>query len=353
MAYLDHPASTDRAEVDAVTGQDCVALAIVDRFDGSERFWRLENGSDARELGSAAGVCQEAEVADPAKALRKHVEQKAADELVGIERHHLGSVVGAIVLPTKADIAVLAGEQPAIGDRNAMGIAAEIGENLLWPAERTLGVDDPFDFAQGIEMTAEHRRVAEVCQIAKECELGVVERRLQVLQEQTSVQPRQNSDRQEKAGPATDPASIAGKAAARDDAMGMGMMRQGLTPGVENGDHAGLSSEMPGIDADEADRLGCRLEQDVVDDRLVLERDDGDGPRHREDDVEVSDWQQVGLPIGKPLGARQGLALRAVPVTTAVVGDANQAAVVALLNVPAERRSAARLDGGHDAALVR
>jgi hypothetical protein len=68
--------------------------------------------------------------------------------------------------------------------------------------------------------------------------------------------------------------------------------------------------------------------------------------------VEIRDWQQVGLPIGKPLGACQTLALGAVPVTTAVVGDANQAAVIALLDMAAERRGAASRDGGHDTALV-
>ena len=106
------------------------------------------------------------------------------------------------------------------------------------------------------------------------------------------------------------------------------------------------------IGADDADRLGRGLEQDVVHDRLVLERDGGDGRRHGEDDVEIRDRQQVGLTIGQPLGARQALALGAVPVATAVVGDADHAAVVALLDMPAERRGAASLDRGHDAALV-
>jgi hypothetical protein len=39
-------------------------------------------------------------------------------------------------------------------------------------------------------------------------------------------------------------------------------------------------------------------------------------------------------------------------VATAVVGNADHAAAVALLDMAAERRGAASLDGGHDAALV-
>ena len=40
-----------------------------------------------------------------------------------------------------------------------------------------------------------------------------------------------------------------------------------------------------------------------------------------------------------------------MPIAAGIVGDADLAAVLALLDMPAERRGAARLDGGHDAAL--
>jgi hypothetical protein len=121
---------------------------------------------------------------------------------------------------------------------------------------------------------------------------------------------------------------------------------------VENGNHACLAAEVLRIAADDADRLSRGLEQDVVNDRLVLERDGGDRGRHGEDDVEIGDRQKVSLTIRKPLGARQALALRAVPVATAIVGDANHAAVIAALDMAAECCGTAGLDGGHDAALA-
>ena len=126
------------------------ALAIVSRFDYRRRYWRLESAADERKLGGPAGVRQEPEVADAAEALRQNVKQKAADEFIGFERHHLGLVVVAIVLPTEADMAILAGEQPAVGDRDPMGVAPEIGEILLGAGERPLGVDDPFELAQNV-----------------------------------------------------------------------------------------------------------------------------------------------------------------------------------------------------------
>lgn len=115
----------------------------------------------------------------------------------------------------------------------------------------------------------------------------------------------------------------------------MRMMRQGLPPGVENGDHPSLGTEMLRVGADETDRLGRRLEQDVVDHRLVLQRDSGYWRRHGEDNMEIGNRQQIGLALGEPLGAREALALWTVPIATAVVRGANQAAVVAPLDMAA------------------
>ena len=55
--------------------------------------------------------------------------------------------------------------------------------------------------------------------------------------------------------------------------------------------------------------------------------------------------------MGEPLGPRQPLALGAVPIAARVVGDAGRPAVLAALDMAAERRGAARLHGGHDTAL--
>jgi hypothetical protein len=76
---LDHASSADGTEVDAMAGQDGIALTIVSRFDRRRWCGRLESGADKRELGGPAGVRQEPEVADAAETLWKNVEQKATD----------------------------------------------------------------------------------------------------------------------------------------------------------------------------------------------------------------------------------------------------------------------------------
>ena len=99
-------------------------------------------------------------------------------------------------------------------------------------------------------------------------------------------------------------------------------------------------------------RLGRGAEQEVVDHRLVLVGDVGDLGRQREDDVEVADRQQIGLARGEPLPCRRALALGAMPVATAVVGDAAVAAVLARLDMAAEGGGAAGLDRRHHLQLA-
>ena len=114
---------------------------------------------------------------------------------------------------------------------------------------------------------------------------------------------------------------------------------------MEHGGEADAGAEMPGIGGDGEQRLGCRAEQQIVHHRLVLVRDRGDLGRQGEDQVEVADRQQIGLAGSEPILRRRALALRAMPVATRVVGDLTVAAILAALDMTAEGRRAAALDG--------
>jgi hypothetical protein len=141
-------------------------------------------------------------------------------------------------------------------------------------------------------------------------------------------------------------------AAARHDHVDMRVMGHGRAPGVEHGGDADVGAEMLGIGRDRQHGLGGGLEQQVIDDRLVVVGDIGDGPRQREDDVEVADRQQLRLTLGEPLLCRRALAFWAVPVAAAIVGDDRVRAVLAARDVAAERRGAAALDCAHHLHLV-
>ena len=124
-----------------------------------------------------------------------------------------------------------------------------------------------------------------------------------------------------------------------------------LAPGVQHGRDADVGAQMLRIGGDRRQRLGRGREQQAVDLGLVLVGDGADRGRQREHDVEVGNRQQLCLARRKPRLRRPPLALGTVAVAAGVIGDARVRAVVAALDMTAERRRAADLDRRHDAPL--
>nr|POF04829.1 hypothetical protein CFP56_79053 [Quercus suber] len=129
-------------------------------------------------------------------------------------------------------------------------------------------------------------------------------------------------------------------------------MSQRRAPGVEHGRDADAGAEVARVGRDRQHGLRRGPEQEVVDRGLVGEGDVGHRGRHREHDVEIADGQQVRLARRQPLARGRALALGAVPVAAGVVGDAGVAAALAGLDVAAESRGAAGLDGRHHLELA-
>ena len=130
------------------------------------------------------------------------------------------------------------------------------------------------------------------------------------------------------------------------------MMGERRAPGVEDGGEADARAQMFGIGGDGGQGLGGGPEQEVVDDGLVLERDRADRRRQGEDDVIVGDWQKLRLAFFEPLPRRRALTLRAMSIAAGIVGDAFVRAVLAALDVSAERGGATGLDRRHDLQLA-
>jgi hypothetical protein len=196
--------------------------------------------------------------------------------------------------------------------------------------------------------------VGKWCKVAEEGQPARVVECDQSGEEQAAEQLAQDAHRQKERRPRRYPAlSIECDATARHDHVHMGVVRQCRSPGVEHGGDADPCAQVARIGGDRQHRLGRRVEQQVIDRGLVVERDVGDLGGQSEDNVEVADWQQVCLTFGQP-GARGGaLTLGTVPVAAAVVGDPPMAAVLASLDMTAQGRSAAMLDRRHDLELMK
>jgi len=82
--------------------------------------------ADAGDVGGAIAVSQEAVVADAVLALGKHVDEEAADELVRLQRHGLVAAgpLDPVVLDPEGDAVGAGPDQAAVGDGDAVGVAA-------------------------------------------------------------------------------------------------------------------------------------------------------------------------------------------------------------------------------------
>src|SRR5215472_9454844 len=115
----------------------CGGVLLLKLNDAGQSTEQLAGAGD---VGGTIAVGEEAIVADPVEALGQHVHQEAADELMRGERHRLPAVgavgaVDAVVLPPEGDGIGVGGDQSAVGDGDAMGVAREIAQDLL--ARRT------------------------------------------------------------------------------------------------------------------------------------------------------------------------------------------------------------------------
>ena len=100
-------------------------------------LWNGEQFARSGDVVGARTAGEQAVVADAVEAVRQDVAQEAPDELAGGECHDLLALVtiGAIVLPSEGDTGAVAGDQPAVGDGDAVSIARQLGQHGLRGAE--------------------------------------------------------------------------------------------------------------------------------------------------------------------------------------------------------------------------
>src|ERR1700674_3754855 len=86
---------------------------------------RIEQLTRPRDVLGTLAAGEQAVVADTVEAGRQHMDEEAADELVGGECHDLlpFATLGAIVLPLEGDAVTVERDQAAVGDGDAMSVA--------------------------------------------------------------------------------------------------------------------------------------------------------------------------------------------------------------------------------------
>jgi hypothetical protein len=116
------------------------------------------------------------------------VDQEAADELVGVERHKLVTSValGPVILPFERDALAVEGDEPAVGNGDPVSVARKVGEHCVRSAKRPLGIDHPFGLSQCGKPGFEGCRLGEGGLVGKELQAPGMVGGGQPFQEQTA-----------------------------------------------------------------------------------------------------------------------------------------------------------------------
>src|SRR5713101_4009996 len=88
-------------------------------------------------------VGEEAVVPETHEAAGEHMQEEAADKFVGVERHGLSPIALTTVPVGKADPPIADIKDAVVRDGDAMGIAADIIQDVLRACKGWLGVDHP------------------------------------------------------------------------------------------------------------------------------------------------------------------------------------------------------------------
>ena len=144
------------------------------------------------QLFFAVSIAQEPVIANTVESTGENVEEESPNELLGGERHDFLLIVVAVVPPLELDLPVFDFQDPMIGNRDPVGVAADVVHHLLGAGEGRLGVDDPFGMVQGIEMPAENLRVSKGLEGREELEFAGIESLLQISQEQSAKEAGQH-----------------------------------------------------------------------------------------------------------------------------------------------------------------
>jgi len=104
--------------------------------------WCAEQPASQCNVVGPVAIGEEAVVTDAVKSVGQDVDQKAADELVGVERHQLvaGLGLGPVILPFERHALAIKGDEPAVGNSNPVGVAGQVGQDSVGSAKRRFSI---------------------------------------------------------------------------------------------------------------------------------------------------------------------------------------------------------------------
>jgi len=115
--------------------------------------------------------------------VREYVEQEATQELCNRERQGSFLVAMGRVSPAKGHLAVGKRDEAVVGNGDAMGVAAEVLQNMFWTSEGWLAVDHPWMTEPWPEECGKGLGGSQGLQFSMECQLVAGEGTLEASHE--------------------------------------------------------------------------------------------------------------------------------------------------------------------------
>ena len=175
--------------------------------------------------------------------------REPSDELYIVQGHlqFLGSF--SIILVAKNSLFGSDGEDPVVGDGDFVRVSAQVFQHRFGMSEGPLCIDYPVFLEQGIDQF-----LVGICPGFK-C--------LHILGPEDFAH-RLDGKKEFTFTFSSFPLSFFSQPPSRYDAVQMGMQRQGLSPGVENGNHPCFGSQMLLVIGKAVHRFPCSFKQTVI-----------------------------------------------------------------------------------------
>ena len=196
-------------------------------------------------------MSQEPEVADAHEARWQHVQKEAAQKLVDGQARQTLLVFVCRVAPPEGNDAIGECHEAVVGDGNAMGVSAEIVQDMLSAAKRPLGVNHPIGAEQGTEARSERFWRLQPGQCSGKSEFAVAVELAKTGDKLAAEHSAEDLDREEEMRRRADPAGVIGsQTAGRNDTVNMWMMEELLVPGMEHAEETDFRAEVARIASD-------------------------------------------------------------------------------------------------------
>jgi hypothetical protein len=110
------------------------------------------------------------------------------------------SAAMGIILPAEADCGVGDGEQPMVGDGDAVGIACQVVKHMFGTSERRFGIDDPVLPVQSAQESSERMLIAKGYALAEKVQPVLSKESPQAGDELAAKDAAEQLYRQQEAG---------------------------------------------------------------------------------------------------------------------------------------------------------